>query len=65
LMDSRDFNQLGIGIDDLTEAYLQTAMSVKAIDQMAQRCLTKKGVFRPKFFSTINPDNALSREIIQ
>lgn len=65
LMDSRDFNQLGIGIDDLTEAYLQTAMAVKAIDQMAQRCLTKKGAFRPKFFGTINPDNALSREIIQ
>ena len=63
LMDERDFNRLGFGLDDLTEAYLQTVMSVHAIDQMASRLLTQKGRFRRRFFQTINPDPALLNEI--
>ncbi|KAJ3224742.1 hypothetical protein HDU81_008360 [Chytriomyces hyalinus] len=39
LMDRKDFNQLGIGIDDLIDAYIQTALSVIAIDKMAQRLM--------------------------
>src|SRR5690606_24303347 len=35
LMDNRDFNRLGVGLDDLIEAYLQTVMATLAIDQMA------------------------------
>ncbi len=63
LMDSRDFNRLGIGLDDLTEAYIQTVLSVTAIDEMAKRLTTKKGLFRRKFFGTLNSDAGLLREI--
>ncbi|KAJ3007717.1 UNVERIFIED_CONTAM: hypothetical protein HDU68_003384 [Siphonaria sp. JEL0065] len=38
-MDRKDFNQLGIGIDDLIDAYIQTVLSVIAIDKMAQRLM--------------------------
>lgn len=65
LMDSRDFNRLGIGVDDLTEAYIQTVMAVAAIDQMGQRLITAKGKFRRKFFTSLNPDPALLEEIRQ
>lgn len=63
LFDNRDFNKLGIGIDDLIEGYVQTVMAVTAIDRMAQRLTTQKGVFRRKFFRQLNPDPALAEEI--
>lgn len=63
LMDSRDFNQLGISIDDLIEGYLQTVLSVIAIDKMAQRLITQKGTFRRKLFASLNPDPAFVDDI--
>lgn len=63
LMDSRDFNRLGVGLDDLTEAYLQTVLATTAIDRMAQRLVTRKGAFRYKFFASLNADEALNVEI--
>ena len=51
LMDRKDFNSLGIGVDDLIDAYVQTVMSVIAIDRMCQRLMTEdvseKTVQRP------------------
>jgi hypothetical protein len=63
LMDSRDFNRLGIGVDDLIEAYLQTVLAVTAIDRMATTLVTTKGRFRRRFFARLNPDRALMQEI--
>lgn len=63
LMDERDFNRLGLGLDDLIEGYLQTILSVTAIDQMASSLLTKKGTFRRRFFGDLNPDPTLVEEI--
>ncbi|MHC5020443.1 MAG: ATP-grasp domain-containing protein [Planctomycetota bacterium] len=63
LMDSRDFNWLGIGLDDLIECYLQTILSMTAIDRMANTLITTKRKFRRKFFGSINPDPALVQEI--
>ena len=65
LVDSRDFNRLGIGMDDLIESYVQTVMSVVAIDQMAQGLVTSKGKFRRKLFLTMNPDERLAQEMMQ
>ena len=31
LMDSRDFNSVGIGLDDLIEAYMQTCLCVSRL----------------------------------
>ena len=63
LMDSRDFNKLGLGIDDLIEAYFQSVQATIAIDQMASRLVTQKGRFRRRFFNSINPDDALLKDI--
>jgi hypothetical protein len=65
LMDRKDFNSLGLGIDDLTEAYVQTVLAVVAIDQMAARLTSQKGKFRWKLFRSLNDDEALIREIEQ
>lgn len=64
LMDSRDFNKLGIGIDDLIEGYIQTILAVTAIDEMAKQLVTQKGVFRPRLFRSLNPDPALLEDIL-
>ncbi len=64
LVDSRDFNHLGIGLDDLVEAYVQTVLSVLAIDNMAQRLTTQKGRFRRRMFHSLVQDAALQREIL-
>lgn len=63
LMDARDFNRLGLGLDDLTEGYLQTVMSMHAIDRMAVRLTSSKGRFRRKLFGSLVPDPSLLEEI--
>ena len=63
LMDRRDFNKLGIGLDDLIEAYIQTVLSTLAIDELAQQLFTKQGRFRMKLFRSLNDDAALIQEI--
>lgn len=34
LVDRRDYNTLGLGLDDLIEAFVQTVLAVTAIDHM-------------------------------
>jgi hypothetical protein len=65
LMDSRDFNRLGIGVDDLIESYLQSVLSTIAIDQMAEGLVNSKKKFRHKFFATMNPDPRLVDEVMK
>jgi hypothetical protein len=64
LMDRKDFNQLGLGIDDLIDAYIQTVLAVIAIDKMATK-LMANGKFDYDLFESLNPDNALLNEIKQ
>ncbi len=63
LMDRRDFNKLGIGLDDLIEAYIQTVLSMVAIDKMAQTLINKQGKFRMRLFKSLNNDKSLLDEI--
>jgi hypothetical protein len=63
-MDRRDFNKLGIGLDDLIDAYLQTVLSVIAIDKMAQNLINSKGKFKAKLFQSLDDDPALLTEIL-
>ncbi|MDA3863901.1 MAG: hypothetical protein PF689_08555 [Deltaproteobacteria bacterium] len=63
LMDQKDFNKIGFSIDGLIEAYIQTVLSVKAIDTMSKRFITQKKKFRRKFFRRMNPDPAFVNEI--
>jgi hypothetical protein len=62
LMDTRDFNKLGIGIDQLIEGYVQTLMSVIAIDNLAIQLINDKGRLKKKLFSSINKDDAFTKE---
>ncbi|RME99043.1 MAG: hypothetical protein D6772_08245 [Bacteroidetes bacterium] len=64
LMDRRDFNKLGIGMDDLIEAYIQTVLSTIAIDRMCQQLFNAKGRFRMRLFKSLNNDNTLLNEIM-
>ncbi len=63
LMDNRDFNKLGLGIDDLISAYIQTVLAITAIDKMAQRLLSPKRRLRKRLFLSLNPDRKLMSEI--
>ena len=64
LMDRRDFNRLGVGLDDLIEAYIQTVLSMIAIDKMAMTLMKKDGRFRMKLFKELNDDQGLINEIL-
>lgn len=63
LMDRKDFNTLGIGTDDLIEAYIQTILTMIAIDKMAEKLLNSKGQFRTKLFQSLDNDESLMNEI--
>jgi hypothetical protein len=63
IMDRRDFNLLGIGIDDLVEAFVQTVLASVAIDKLAIALTTQKGRFRRKLFSSLDKDPVLLGEI--
>lgn len=64
LMDRRDFNKLGIGIDDLIEAFIQTVLSMTSIDNICQMMVNSKGKFRQRLFKSMNDDDALLKEIM-
>jgi hypothetical protein len=79
LMDRKDFNQLGLGVDDLIDAYIQTVLSVIAIDKMCDRLMKvseepdqihaqfpwfNDKTFDAELFSALNPDQALLEEIL-
>ena len=64
MMDRRDFNKLGIGIDDLIDGYIQTVLSAVAIDRMACQLISPKGTLRRRLFKSLNDDNALIDEIM-
>lgn len=64
LMDRKDFNTLGIGIDDLIEGYIESVLSILAIDQMASRLVNAKGVFKSKLFRSLDKDDKLFSEIL-
>lgn len=65
LMDARDFNQLGLGLDELIEGYVQTVLAMNAIDRMCGSLVNAKGRFRRRLFSSLNPDPALAAELYQ
>jgi hypothetical protein len=64
LMDRRDFNKLGLGLDDLIEAYIQTVLSTIAIDKMAENLISVKGKLKIKLFTSLNNDKTLLDEIL-
>lgn len=64
LMDTKDFNSLGIGIDDLIDSFIQSALSMIAIDKMSQTLISSKGTLKKKLFKSLNNDKNLINEIL-
>jgi hypothetical protein len=64
LTDRRDFNKLGLGLDDLIEAYIQTVLSTIAIDKMCINLMGAKGKFKMRLFKSLNNDETLLNEIL-
>lgn len=64
LMDRRDFNKLGVGPDDLLEAYIQSVLSVIAIDRMATTLTSKTGGLKRRLFRSLNDDPSLLDEVL-
>ena len=62
LMDRRDFDSMGIGLDELIDAMVQTCLATVAIDRMAEH-LCPDGVFELERLSAINDDPGLVAEI--
>lgn len=65
MMDRKDFNKLGLGLDDLIEAFIQTVLSVIAIDKMAAYLIKENGRLDRKMFASLNDDAALIEEIAE
>jgi hypothetical protein len=63
-MDRRDFNRIGVGLDDLVQGYIQTVLGNIAIDKMAQRLIGPRGKLKPKLFRSLNRDEHLIKEIL-
>jgi hypothetical protein len=63
LVDRRDFNKLGVGLDDLIDGFIQSVLSTIAIDLMAKRIVGERGQLKTKLFRSLNPDTSLLQEI--
>lgn len=65
LMDTKDFNQLGLSLDSLVEGYIQSVLSTIAIDRMADQLIGTKKTMKRKLFSAMNGDPILLEEIMK
>jgi hypothetical protein len=64
LMDRKDFNQLGVSLDELIEGFVQTVLATLAIDKMAVDLRSSRGSLKAKLFRSLNDDPALLDEIV-
>lgn len=63
--DRKEFNKIGMGLDDLIESYVQSVLATIAIDKMAKNLTNSKGKFRHKLFASLNDDPVLIHEIMK
>jgi len=64
LADGRDFPRLGLGLDDLIDAFVQSVAAVVAIDAQAGRLLRPDGGLDRAALAALNGDPALMDEIM-
>eukprot|EP00121_Abeoforma_whisleri_P002622 Awhi_evm2s2358 len=65
LVDRKDFNKLGLSVDDLIKAFTVTVFSIIAIDKMCCRLIEEStGELNTSILSQMNPDQALLEEIM-
>ena len=56
-------NSLGISVDTLIDGFIQTVLSVIAIDKMANNLVDDEGNFNVDMFTSLNKDEGLLREL--
>ena len=64
LMDERDFNRLGLSLDEIIEAFVQTVLSVLSINDLAKSLLTQKRELKRRTFAGLCNDQELMKEIL-
>ncbi|CAG8785467.1 8121_t:CDS:2, partial [Dentiscutata erythropus] len=62
-LDQKELNIIGLGIDELIDAYVQTVLSIVAIDKMCQKLLVNNE-FNFELYHTLNPDDVLLGELL-
>lgn len=65
LMDRKGFNKTGVGLDELIDGFMQSVLSMIAIDQMSERLLNKKGQLKRALFMSLNDDPKLLNELME
>lgn len=65
MMDRKDFGRLGLGLDDLIEAFVQSVLANSAIDDLAKQLVKRGGGFRIELFRSLNNDELLLDEVRQ
>jgi len=63
LMDKKDFHKLNLSLNDLINGYIQTVLSVIAIDKLCHKLILPSGEFNYELFKELNPDKVLLSEI--
>ena len=63
LMDRKDFNILGLSLDNLIESYIQSVLSTIALDRMAVHLINSRKELNKRLFSSLNPDPVLIKEL--
>nr|CAG4715286.1 unnamed protein product [Naegleria fowleri] len=63
ICDRKDFSKLGLGVDNLIDAFIQTVLATVAIDKLATRLITENQRFDRDLFFSLNRDDALLHEI--
>lgn len=65
LMDRKDFNKLGLSLDNLIDGFIQSVLSAIALDKMASHLINSKKELKKRLFASINPDPVLLKEIMK
>ncbi len=63
MMDRKDYGKLGLGLDDLIEAFVQSVLANRAIDDLARKLVKRGGGFRTDLFRSLNNDETLLAEV--
>jgi hypothetical protein len=63
VMSDDDFNQLGIGLDDLIDGYIQTVLAVISIDKFCESFLNEKNELNYQAFKYLNSDEKFVMEL--
>jgi len=62
ICDRKDFSKLGLGVDNLIDAFIQTVLATVAIDKLCTKLVTEDGQFDRDLFYSLNKDDVLLSE---